>query len=81
MDVSDLHADGWTLAPRAVLVLLEKVRRVGTPLLSHVRGRMYRGIIAGYSEALVIDNTTKNELLAKDANSADLIKPWLKVAT
>lgn len=73
-----LRKDGWTLERPAVLALMEKLRKAGTPLDKYVRGRFYRGILTGLNEAFVIDEATKERLIGEDAKSAGLIKPWLR---
>ena len=40
-------------------------------------GKIYRGVMTGLNEAFVIDEATKERLIAEDARSAELIKPFL----
>ena len=37
-----------------------------------------RGILTGYNDAFIIDNNTKEALIAEDPKSADIIKPVLR---
>ncbi|MBA2658425.1 MAG: Fic family protein [Nitrosospira sp.] len=74
----DLRVQGWTLESPAVLALMTKLRSAGQPLGKYVQGRFYRGILTGFNKAFVIDATTRAQLVAEDANSVDLIKPWLR---
>lgn len=74
---SSLVPEGWTLANAEVQQLLEKLRRSGTPLGEYVHGKIFRGVLTGFNEAFVIDEATKNRLVAEDPNSATLIKPFL----
>lgn len=78
MPVSSLKTEGWTLEQPEVLALMEKLRKAGTPLGEYVKGRFYRGILTGFNEAFVIDETTRKRLIAEDPKSAELIKPWLR---
>ena len=73
-----LHSDGWALERPEVLALLEKLRHSGTPLGEYVGGRLYRGIVTGLNEAFVIDQATRDQLIAEDSGSAEIIKPWLR---
>ncbi|MDP2071337.1 TaqI-like C-terminal specificity domain-containing protein [Methylotenera sp.] len=41
-------------------------------------GSPYRGVLTGLNEAFVIDGATKQRLMAQDAKSADLLKPFLE---
>jgi type I restriction-modification system DNA methylase subunit len=78
MPISALKADGWTLEQPEVLALMEKLRAAGTPLGEYVKGRFYYDIKTGLNEAFVIDDETKDRLIAEDPKSAELIKPWLR---
>ncbi len=75
---SVLSDDGWTLeSPRAV-TLLAKLHRNGTELGRLAEGRFYRGIITGFNDAFVLDQTARAEIIQQDARSEELIKPWLQ---
>lgn len=78
MPLTALRNEGWTLEQPEVLALMEKLRKAGTPLGEYVKGRLYRGILTGLNEAFVIDEATKERLIAEDPKSADIIKPWLR---
>ena len=70
MWTSDLTAEG--------LDLMEKQRKAGKTLGEYVKGRFYYGIKTGLNEAFVIDKTTREQLIAEDPKSEELIKPWLR---
>jgi type I restriction-modification system DNA methylase subunit len=72
---SSLNDDGWTLADTQAL--LEKLYQKGIPLNEYVKGKIYRGILTGLNEAFVIDAQTRAQLIAKDARSDEIIKPFL----
>ncbi|MCG2741320.1 MAG: Eco57I restriction-modification methylase domain-containing protein, partial [Syntrophaceae bacterium] len=78
MPIDALKAEGWTLERPDVLALMEKLRKAGKPLGEYVQGRFYRGVLTGLNEAFVIDEVTRQQLIAEDPKSADLIKPWLR---
>jgi len=75
---ASLRTEGWTLARPAVQALMDKLRRSGTPLGEYVGGRFYRGIVTGLNEAFVIDQSTRDRLLAEDPRSAEIVRPWLR---
>ncbi len=75
---STLSEEGWTLECREVIAILDKLKANGTPLGELVAGRFYRGILTGFNEAFVIDQTTHDRLIAEDPKSAEVIKPWLR---
>ncbi|MDO8721518.1 MAG: TaqI-like C-terminal specificity domain-containing protein [Syntrophales bacterium] len=78
MPIDALKAEGWTLERPDVLALMEKLRKAGKPLGEYVQGKLYYGIKTGLNEAFVIDEATRQQLIAEDPQSADLIKPWLR---
>jgi hypothetical protein len=73
-----LTSSGWNLSTPAVAQLFQKLRANGSPLNDYAGVRFYRGIITGLNEAFVINAETRQKLIAQDAKSADLIKPWLR---
>lgn len=74
----ELTADGWRLEQTDVLNLLAKLRSKGTPLGEYVNGRFYYGIKTGLNEAYVVDRETRDRLIAEDAKSAEILKPFLR---
>jgi len=75
--LESLSDSGWTLSNRGVQQLLDKLRAAGTPLGEYVQGKIYRGVLTGLNEAFVIDAATRDRLIAEDARSAEVIKPFL----
>ena len=78
-----LSDNAWTLADEKVLVLKEKIERIGKPLKDW-DVRIYYGIKTGYNEAFIIDTETRNRILAncKDEEerkrTEEIIKPVLR---
>jgi hypothetical protein len=72
-----LSDKGWSLAGGQAQALLAKLRSAGVPLGEYVDGRIFYGIKTGLNEAFVIDERTRNRLVAEDPRSAELIKPFL----
>lgn len=77
VNVGLLNDDGWTLVNSKVQALLQKIKGVGIPLGDYVEGKIYRGVLTGLNEAFVIDEATKDRLIAEDSNSVEVIKPFL----
>ena len=77
VDARKLSEDGWSLVPLEAQRLLDKLKAKGTPLGKYVDGHIYYGIKTGYNKAFVIDEETKERLIAEDASSEELIKPFL----
>ena len=76
--VATLKDTGWLLERPEILALIDKLQDHATPLGKYVGDKFYRGVTTGFNDAFVIDEVTKDELIQKDPNSADLIKPWLR---
>ncbi|MBS0537003.1 MAG: Eco57I restriction-modification methylase domain-containing protein, partial [Proteobacteria bacterium] len=75
---SSLQAEGWSLESVEGAALIAKMREHAVPLSQFVTEQIYYGIKTGLNEAFVIDAATRDQLIAQDANSAELIKPWLQ---
>ena len=73
----ELDESGWSLADERTQRLLAKLKAIGVPLGEYVGGKIYYGIKTGLNEAFVIDEATRARLIAEDARSAELIKPFL----
>lgn len=73
-----LQPDGWQLTSSASLNLLDKLRAAGTPLGEYVQGRFYYGIKTGLNAAFVVDQATRDALIAAHPSSAELLKPFLR---
>lgn len=72
-----LSAEGWTLTDSKIQALLSKIKSKGIPLSEYVNGQIYYGIKTGLNEAFVIDQATRDRLIAEDPRSAQVIKPFL----
>ena len=67
----------WSILSAAARRVMDKMKAKGTPL----KGwdvRINRGILTGYNTAFIIDEATRQQLVAEDPNSADIIKPILR---
>lgn len=72
-----LDDSGWSLANEGSNNLLQKLKNNSIPLGEYVKGKIFRGILTGLNEAFVIDEATRQRLIAEDEKSAELIKPFL----
>jgi len=76
-----LHRQGkgpWLILSREEKNILNKIEKVGTPLKEWHDISIYYGIKTGCDNAFVIDNQTKEALVARDGKSAEIIKPVLR---
>ena len=67
----------WSILSPLELSVLDKMLAVGTPLRDW-DVRINYGIKTGYNEAFIIDDETKDGLVAADPRSAEIIKPILR---
>jgi adenine-specific DNA-methyltransferase len=78
MPQTALVQQGWQIEPTVKRDLLARIRAAGVPLGDYVDGRFYYGIKTGYNDAFVIDGATRAALIAADAKSGEIIKPFLR---
>ena len=69
--------DSWVILNEDERTLKEKIEKIGVPLKKW-NIKIYRGILTGYNNAFIIDTDKRNELVAEDPNSAEIIKPILR---
>ena len=75
--VADLEDNGWSLSDIATTTLLRKIRSCGVPVRNYVDGQIYYGIKTGLNKAFVIDQGTRDRIVAEDPQSAEFVKPFL----
>jgi type II restriction/modification system DNA methylase subunit YeeA len=74
---SDLSAESFTFASPKELRIKKRIEEIGTPL-KEWDVKINYGIKTGFNEAFIIDTAKRNELIAKDPKSAEIIKPILR---
>ena len=77
MATSALSNNAYTLQPPAILAIKAKIEQIGTPL-KNWDINIYRGVLTGFNEAFIIDTAKKDDLIAQDPKSAEIIKPILR---
>ncbi|MRX46404.1 Eco57I restriction-modification methylase domain-containing protein [Pedobacter puniceum] len=70
-------SNSWIVLSPIELGIKEKIEKIGTPLKDW-DVNIYRGILTGYNEAFIIDGKKKDELIAEDPKSAEIIRPILR---
>ncbi len=69
--------DNWNIGGFEYQTIKEKIALNGKQLINW-DVKFYRGITTGFNEAFVIDEATKNKLLAADKKNSNVIKPLLR---
>lgn len=77
MDQNKLSDKSWQLGSDTVTALREKITH-GHKTLKETYGPPLYGIKTGLNDAFVIDDATRNQLIAKDPKSSELLKPFLE---
>lgn len=76
-NLSALSDDGWVFDPEDTAALMSKIADVGVPLEKYVEGKIFRGILTGLNEAFAPDKAAADDLINRDAFSANILKPFL----
>ncbi|WP_312322465.1 Eco57I restriction-modification methylase domain-containing protein, partial [Soonwooa sp.] len=71
------NENSWVILSDIEQGIKTKIEALGTPLKDWDIN-IYRGILTGYNEAFIIDGKKKDELIAEDAKSAEIIRPLLR---
>jgi hypothetical protein len=74
---SGLGGGSWELENPALRAVREKIFS-GKSVLRSIYEKPFRGVTTGRNDAFVVDQLTRNLLVAKDAKSAEVLKPWLE---
>lgn len=74
---SSFLKENWNLISQAESNALGKINEVGKPLKDYLTVSFYRGILTGFNEAFIIDESKRSELIRKDSRSSELIKPFV----
>ena len=62
----------------ATSALVKRLMALGQPLGAFTGGKIYYGIKTGLNEAFVVDQATRDRLIAEDPRSAEVLKPFLR---
>ncbi|MGK5094384.1 Eco57I restriction-modification methylase domain-containing protein, partial [Deltaproteobacteria bacterium TL4] len=71
------NEDSFVIAKGDHSRIKQRIEKIGVPL-KHWDVSIYRGILTGFNEAFIIDGKKKDELIAQDPNSAEILKPILR---
>lgn len=69
--------NSWIILTPIEQGIKEKIEKIGTPLKDWDIN-IYRGVLTGYNEAFIINGNKKDELIAQDPKSAEIIRPILR---
>lgn len=75
--LGNLSSESWVISNNVEHEIKTRIEQIGTPLKDWDVS-IYRGILTGFNEAFIIDGKEKDELIAADPKSAEIIKPILR---
>lgn len=70
--------DTWELEPDNVIKLREKLAKAGIALKSWCNAPIYRGVLSGLTEAYVINQATRDKLVAADPACEKFVRPFVQ---
>ena len=76
METPDI-GEPWAILSSRELNLKRQIENIGVPLKDWDI-KIYRGIVTGCNEAFIIDEAKREQLIAQDSKSAEIIKPLLR---
>ena len=77
IETSFSSADNWIILSSVDANIKKKIEEKGVALKDW-NIDIYRGILTGFNEAFIVSESVKNELIAADPKSAELIRPILR---
>ena len=77
-NITEFKSDkSWVILSEIEQKIKNKIESIGTPLKDWDIN-IYRGILTGYNDAFIINGKRKDELIAEDPKSAEIIRPILR---
>ncbi len=77
MPESAFSGTNWSLVSNSKQAILDKLQARSIPLMKIIESKIQYGLKTGFNQAFVIDKATRDRLIAEDARSAEIIKPFL----
>ena len=77
-DPAALMQSEWTFQLAAATLLAQKLLAAGTRLIEAVGGKLFYGVKTGLNEAFIIDQETRDRLVAADSHATEIIRQVLQ---
>ncbi len=75
--LNNLTAQAWTVSDNKTIFIKQQIEKIGKPL-KEWDIKIYMGILNGFNQAFIIDESTKDKLIADDKNSINIIVPIIR---
>lgn len=76
--INSLGTDTWVLSSSSDLALKNKIENTFPPLKDYVQGEAYRGVLTGLTEAFIINDEVRNQIISEDKNASSIIHPIIR---
>jgi type I restriction-modification system DNA methylase subunit len=70
--------DHWPLTEDILQLIIDKMKIESVPLGNYVENKIFYGIKTGFNRAFVINRRIRDQLIAADPKSAEIIKPIIE---
>jgi type I restriction-modification system DNA methylase subunit len=77
-ETDSFSGETWVISSGKAQKMLERFKNNFQTLSQFIGGQSYRGVLTGLTEAFLIDETTKNEIIKTHPEAIDRIKPFLQ---
>jgi type I restriction-modification system DNA methylase subunit/REP element-mobilizing transposase RayT len=77
-ETKSFSGETWVISSGKAQKILERLKNNFQTLSDIIGGQSYRGVLTGLTEAFLIDETTKNEIINAHPEAIDRIKPFLQ---
>jgi adenine-specific DNA-methyltransferase len=71
------ESNSWVILSSLETKIKHKIEQMGTPLKDWDVS-IFRGILTGYNEAFIIDQTTRDNLIKDSPKNAEIIRPIIR---
>ncbi|MEX0684387.1 MAG: Eco57I restriction-modification methylase domain-containing protein [Balneolales bacterium] len=79
--INELSSEPWQISSSADNAILNKINKNCLPLVDYLRGEAHYGIKTGLTEAFLVDENRKKEIISADPKSENLLKAVLRGRT
>ena len=77
-ETDSFSGETWVISSGKAQKMLERFKSNFQTLSQFIGGQSYRGVLTGLTEAFLIDEATKNEIVRVNPEAIDRIKPFLQ---
>ena len=76
-EINEFDENGWIISSKEEMIIKSEFERFGIPL-KECNIHIYIGILNGFNDAYIINSEKRNQLINKNPNASEIIKPILR---